>query len=179
MATIFRKTVLSMCLLVSISMVSGCSQVSEQIVDLLRKPSLGDLSSRLVELANKDQLEEASRKGELYIEKYPDFAPGLHRTLGEIYLSKGDAQGAVRHLQQAGMASGSSAENAPNRSNGSIPENAPAMRAVAATPATSAAPAQPAPVPSAMGAAVDGASATIGANGLEVRAGSAVAILPK
>jgi len=175
MTKTFRKIFLAMCLLGSAIMISGCSQVSEQIADLLRRPSLGDLNSRLIELANKDQLEEVARKGDRYIEKYPDFAPGLHRTLGEIYLSKGDAQGAVRHLQQAGMTSWSSDENAQNRSNGSSPDNAATTPAVGATPSL----AQPAQAPSVMGASVDGASATIGPNGLEVRAGNATAVLPK
>jgi hypothetical protein len=175
MTKTFRKIFLAMCLLGSAIMISGCSQISEQIADLLRRPSLGDLNSRLIELANKDQLQEVARKGDRYIEKYPDFAPGLHRTLGEIYLSKGDAQGAVRHLQQAGMTPGSSDENAQNRSNGSSPGDAAATPAVVATPSL----AQPAQAPSVMGASVDGASATIGPNGLEVRAGNATAVLPK
>jgi hypothetical protein len=155
MTKTFRKIFLAMCLLGSAIMISGCSQISEQIADLLRRPSLGDLNSRLIELANKDQLQEVARKGDRYIEKYPDFAPGLHRTLGEIYLSKGDAQGAVRHLQQAGMTPGSSDENAQNRSNGSSPGDAAATPAVVATPSL----AQPAQAPSVMGASVDGASA--------------------
>lgn len=157
---------------------SGCSQISEKITDLLRKPTLAELNSRLTELSGHAPLTEVDRKGSSYIASYPEFAPELHRTLGEIYLAKGDAEGAVRHLQQSGPALGSNSGNPAT----AAPRDTRAFTPVAPIQARENSDLQNPPPTRpkvSVGAAVDGASAVIGDNGIEVRAGNAVAVLPK
>jgi len=159
-------------------MTAGCSQISEKITDLLRKPTLIELKTRLTELSNHAPLIEVDRKGSSYIASYPEFAPELHRTLGEIYLSKGDKEGAGRHLQQSGPALGSNSGNPPT----SAPRHTQASTPVAPTQVRGQPDLPPPPTTRptvSVGATVDGASAVIGDNGIEVRAGNAVTVLPK
>ena len=159
-------------------MTAGCSQISEKITDLLRKPTLAELNSRLTELSAHAPLNEVDRKGSSYIANYPEFAPELHRTLGEIYLSKGDAEGAVRHLQQSGPAFGSNSGNSatPAPRHTQTPSPVPSTQVRGQSDLQNPPPTRP---NVSVGAAVDGASAVISDNGIEVRAGNAVAVLPK
>jgi len=107
MPRFLKSSSLSVLVTLVVIMTAGCSQISEKITDLLRKPTLAELNSRLTELSYHAPLIEVDRKGSSYIASYPEFAPELHRTLGEIFLSKGDKEGADRHLQQSGPALGS------------------------------------------------------------------------
>jgi len=178
MPRFLKSSSLSVLVTLVVIMTAGCSQISEKITDLLRKPTLAELNSRLTELSYHAPLIEVDRKGSSYIASYPEFAPELHRTLGEIFLSKGDAEGAVRHLQQSGPAFGSNSGNPAT----SAPRHTQASTPVAPTQLRGQSDLQTPPPTRpkvSVGAAVDGASAVISDNGIEVRAGNAVAVLPK
>ena len=178
MPQFLRSSGISVFVTLVVILTAGCSQISEKITDLLRKPTLIELNSRLTELSNRAPLNEVDRKGSSYIASYPEFAPELHRTLGEIYLSKGDAEGAVRHLQQSGPAFGSNRSGNPATS-ASLHAQLPSPVAPTQVGGQSDLPPPPTRPNVSVGAAVDGASAVIGDNGIEVRAGNAVAVLPK
>jgi hypothetical protein len=178
MPQFLRSSGISVFVTLVVILTAGCSQISEKITDLLRKPTLIELNSRLTELSNRAPLNEVDRKGSSYIASYPEFAPELHRTLAEIYLSKGEAEGAVRHLQQSSPAFGSNSGNAAT----SASRHTQAPSPVAPTQVGGQSDLQPPPPTRpnvSVGAAVDGASAVISDNGIEVRAGNAVAVLPK
>jgi hypothetical protein len=178
MPQFLRSSGISVFVTMVVILTAGCSQISEKITDLLRKPTLIELNSRLTELSNHAPLNEVDRKGSSYIASYPEFAPELHRTLGEIYLSKGDAEGAVRHLQQSGPAFGSNSGNSatPAPRHTQTPSPVPSTQVRGQSDLQNPPPTRP---NVSVGAAVDGASAVIGDNGIEVRAGNAVAVLPK
>jgi hypothetical protein len=178
MPQFLRSSGISVFVTLVVILTAGCSQISEKITDLLRKPTLIELNSRLNELSNHVPLNEVDRKGSSYIASYPELAPELHRTLGEIYLSKGDAEGAVRHLQQSGPAFGSNSGDSAT----SVSRHTQAPPLVAPTQVRGQSDSQNSPPTRpnvSVGAAADGASAVIGDNGIEVRAGNAVAVLPK
>lgn len=142
---------------------AGCGQVSEQIADLLKPPSSGEMSERIKTMAAQGKVQEAIQKGESFAAKKPPEVQKVHLVLAQIYLDSGDAVGALKHMQLANGEPDMPAAGGPAQ-----PQSPPGV----AKPAAAA----PAGVSANAGG---GVSATVsGSGGVEARAGGVTAKVP-
>ena len=139
----------------------ACDQISTKSVEAPR-PLLTavDINLQVLDLAKQGKPIDALKLGEEFLRSGSDPQGVLHATLARIYVDVGDTESSVRHLQYVNGAQGNSSMTV----------------IVSREAAPSPAPVLPPPTVSAgVGAATGGASALIGPNGIEVRAGGASA----
>lgn len=148
---------------------AGCDQLGDRLSAVFPAPTaektLADMASHEASSAT----DKAIRIGETYISKSPNPDDSVRRELIKLYLQEGDSSSAMRHLR---LVKGVS-ESVDNSLKGEL-----------ASPQSPSGPLAPGP-PSTPGGrqvqdvAVDGASVTVGPNGVEVRAGDAVVRTPR
>jgi hypothetical protein len=131
---------------------SGCDQLRQTIGDMISPPSASEVTTRVSALAEQGKVAQAIQIGEDFLLKNKDASGDLHRKLAQLHTSQGDVLSAVRHLQQS-----TAAAPAPQVAKPATQPGAPAEKV-----------AEPAANPA---ASVDGATARVGPNGVEVRAG--------
>lgn len=143
-------------------MTIACNEDMRKAVAPTKLPSTAvEVNLEVIELAKQGKPIDALKKGEEFLRSGSDPDGILHSTLARIYADVGDTESSVRHLQRASGASGNASMTViVSREESASPQPAPVT-----PPAVSAG----------VGAATGGASAVIGPNGIEVRAGGASA----
>lgn len=141
----------------------ACDGVMKQATEPAKPaPTAVSVNLEVLDLARQGKSIDALKLGEEFLRTGSDPEGVLHATMARIYADVGDTESSVRHLQKVGG----------NAGNGSM--------TVIVTREESTVAQQPAPQPApaarpGVGAATAGASAVIGPNGIEVRAGDASA----
>lgn len=140
---------------------AACDESKQKSVEAPRQPTAIETNLRVLELAKAGKPIDALRVGEEFLRSGSDSDGALHSTLAKLYTELGDTESALRHLQQGGPVANSSTTVIVTRE---VPPLQPAPQAQA-------------PLAPAMTTMTDGASASIGPNGIQVRAGGASAVV--
>ncbi|WP_153116433.1 hypothetical protein [Rhodocyclus tenuis] len=148
------STFLFLC--ISALTLAACEQAQQKTADLLRPPTSVEINLRVLKLAEEGKPADAVRLGEDFLKSTADTEGSLHATLAKLYMATGDTESAVRHMQMMNKGSSVSTTVIVTKEN-------PAPPAQLALP----------PSPSALDPSNGGAAASIGPNGIEVRAGGA------
>ena len=82
-------------------LVSACDQFRSDLADLLSPPSETQVAARMVDLLNAGKSSQAIAMGEKYLSKNNSEGPSVHSKLAELYLEQGDAGSALKHLEQS------------------------------------------------------------------------------
>lgn len=140
---------------------AACDQEKTKTVEAPKPPQTAvSINLEVLDLAKQGKPIEGLKLGEDFLRTEIDPDGSLHATLARLYADLGDTESSLRHLQKVNDAAGSTN-----------------MTVIVSR--EQAAPTPPAPVkPPAVSAEVGGAgpaSAVIGPNGIEVRAGGASA----
>lgn len=144
-------------MVVAVLTLSGCDQVSNQLSDLFSKPSAEKTLVKMSALSSEGKSDKAIEAGETFLAKHTDPSNQVRERLVKLYLDKGSASDALRHMQAMTAVS------------------APAAGSSSSTPQAPAA----AVAPGATSVSVDGASVRVGPSGTEIRAGDAVVKIQK
>ena len=145
----FLSTILALSLV-------ACDQAQQKTAEVVKPPTAIEINLRVLELDKAGKPIDALRVGEDFLKSGTDSEGALHSTLAKLYTDLGDTESAVRHLQKLNSLTNTSTTVIVTRE---APVEPPAVPARAPGMVTS----------------TDGASAVIGPNGIEVRAGSASA----
>ncbi len=141
--------VISKLIFLALISLTGCDRIQQQISDVLNTPNPAEMSRRMDAMVRLQKYQEAIAIGEQYLNKNQDPENLVTIAITSAYIESGDAAGAVRHMQRTAKSSVSS--------------NPSAATAASSTESV----------------AVDGASVTETTNGIVVKAGDAVVIIPK
>ncbi len=87
------------------SLLSACDQLRSDMADLISPPSETQVAARMVDLLNAGKSSEAIAMGEKYLSKSRSEGLSVHAKLAELYLEQGDAGSALKHLEQSTPAS--------------------------------------------------------------------------
>ncbi len=86
------------------SLLSACDQFRSDMADFISPPSETQVAARMVDLLNAGKSSEAIAMGEKYLAKSRSEGPSVHAKLAELYLEQGDAGSALKHLEQSTLA---------------------------------------------------------------------------
>lgn len=142
-------------------MAIACNEDMPKASEHTSPPTAVEVNLEIIELAKQGKPVEGLKKGEDFLRSGSDPEGVLNSTLARIYAEVGDTESSLRHLQKVYGTAGKA--------------NSIAIISREESPSPHPIHAPPPAVSAGVGAPTDGASATIGPNGIEVRAGGASA----
>lgn len=86
----------------SLTFLTGCDQVRQQVSDMINPPAPVEISRRVDGLVRSHKFQEAISVGEQYLNKNQDPEGLVIDAVTSAYMESGDAVGAVRHMQRSG-----------------------------------------------------------------------------
>lgn len=100
-----KNTKLIAFIFASLTLLTGCDQVRQQVADLINPPTPVEISRRVDGLVRTQKYQEAISMGEQYLNKNQDPDGLVTDAVTNAYMESGDAAGAVRHMQRSGRPS--------------------------------------------------------------------------
>lgn len=97
---LLKKSFLTLAIF-SLTLLSGCDQVRQQVADMINPPSPVEMSRRVDELVRANKYEQAISTGEQYLNKNKDPERLVIDAVTNAYVTSGDTAGAVRHMQRS------------------------------------------------------------------------------
>ena len=92
-------------ILASLTLLTGCDQLSQQVSDLINPPTPSEISRRVDSLVRSQKYQDAISMGEKYLNKNQDPDGLVTDAVTNAYMESGDAAGAVRHMQRSAPSS--------------------------------------------------------------------------